>query len=473
MSIREWVKENLTVGGNLDQAVWGAVTDAADWVSKPAPDIWEFLQDPMSGLREIEARPFAGVESALQDPIGYFRPGGGFDQAVAGDLGAVWDVITPPDQASINDVPEEARAVFDAANVNPYDEAGRYREASIRSAAESQNLGMKLAAQARDAAEWAALMSQTQRGSAARTVVDQTKLQMMQSAIDNALALGMQQLESQYQLMTDELNRQQELASDEIQRARLAALDSMTKMQDDLRQRGSQAQADIMQSIGRTQGGIAAATQEALSRLGSTDAVVSEGIRRSLEEEGQVERGLAASQGDIQADLAARLSQISQGALDRQRGLVETTAQGSSGELANLVAQITAQRASERSSAEFELSEDARQQALDLMLNPPTKKVGGRAKGLYADQAALIDIARRQGWDPGFTEIMAATGNLGDLLYAQNKPAELTTAMELAPYAQGMNPEDLMEASGTAIAEGRFDDALTLGELAVMVPGVS
>lgn len=400
------------------------------------------------------------------------RERAGEDDAYGGiGPGYTYDVLPAGSGDRFADIPESARAVFDAANVNPYDEAGRYREASMRSAAESQNLGMKLAAQARDAADWAALMSQTQRGSAARTVVDEAKLQMMQSAIDNALALGMEQLESQYQLMTDELNRQQELASDEIQRARLAALDSMTKLQDDLEQRGSRAQVDIMKSIGRTQGGIAAATQEALSRLGTTDAVVSAGIRRSLEEEGQVERGLAASQGDIQADLAARLSQISQGAMDRQQGLVETTAQGSSAELANLVAQINAQRASERSSAEFKLSEDARKQALELMLNPPTKRVGGRAAGKYADQAALIDIARRQGWDPGFTEIMAATGNLGDLLYEQNMPAELTTAMQLAPIVQGMDPEDLMEAAGTAISEGRFEDALTFGELSYLTPG--
>lgn len=400
-------------------------------------------------------------------------------------VGRTGETITP-----LPAISEEAQAVFaeyNASNVdrydeagslrlglnltNSYDEAGSLRRTGMMELGERQTRGMNIARDLRRQADWDALLAKAAQGTSGFTVVDQRKLRMQQSAIQDALSRGMEQLNSQFQLMSQELERQRMVSADEIQRSRLAALDSITKSQQDLRNRGSETQSNIMKSIGRTTGGVAAATQEALSRLGSTDSVISEGIRRRLEEEGQVERDLAASQGDIQADLAARLSQISQSALDRQKGLVDTTASGSSAELANLVARITAERAAERAASEFQLSEDARQRQLELMLNPPTRRVGGTAKGPYADQAALIDLARRQGiYDPGFIEILAATDELGDYLYEQNKPAELTTAMQLAPIAQGMDPEDLMTAAGTAISEGRFDDALTLGELSLFVP---
>ena len=372
---------------------------------------------------------------------------------------------------------QEAKAVFaeyDASNVDPYDEAGSLRRQGMMELGERQVAGMKIARDLRRDADWQALLSKVSQGSSGGTVVDQRRLQMQQGAILDALNRGMEQLNSQFQMMSQELERQRKVSADEIQRSRLAALDSMTKAQQDLQERGATAQSKIMQSLGRTQGGIAAATQEALSRLGSTDSVVSEGMRRRLEEEGQVERGLAASQGDIQADLAARLSQISQGAMDRQKGLVETTASGSSAELANLVARINAERGSERAASEFQLSEDARQKQLELMLNPPTRRVGGTAKGPYADQAALIDIARRQGLDPGFVEIMAATGNLDTVLFdSTGYGVEPSMAQQLAPVAGAFVDDPvntLGEAAGTALGEGRFEDALVLSQLTGQIP---
>lgn len=391
------------------------------------------------------------------------------------------DIIgVPPTPLPYSDeaVSQEAKAVFaeyDASNVDPYDEAGSLRRAGMMELGDRQVRGMHIARDLRRQADWDALLAKASQGSSGGTVIDQRKLQMQQGAIDDALARGMEQLNSQFEMMSQELERQRKVSADEIQRSRLAALDSMTKAQQDLQERGATAQSKIMQSLGRTQGGIAAATQEALSRLGSTDSVVSEGMRRRLEEEGQVERGLAASQGDIQADLAARLSQISQGAMDRQKGLVDTTASGSSAELANLVARITAERASERAGSEFQLSEDARQKQLELMLNPPTKRVGGTAKGPYADQAALIDLARRQGiYDPGFIEIMAATGELDQvLLDSTGYGVEPSMAQQLAPVAGAFVDDPvntLGEAAGTALSEGRFEDALVLSQLTGQMP---
>lgn len=387
------------------------------------------------------------------------------------------DVGTAAGSAAAFMVSPEAASVFaeyDASNVDPYDEAGSLRRQGMMELGERQVSGMKIARDLRRDADWQALLAKASQGSSGGSVVDQRKLQMQQGAIQDALNRGMEQLKNQFQMMSQELERQRKVSADEIQRSRLAALDSMTKMQQDLQERGATAQSKIMQSLGRTQGGIAAATQEALSRLGSTDSVVSEGMRRRLEEEGQVERGLAASQGDIQSDLAARLSQISQGAMDRQRGLVDTTASGSSAELANLVARINAERASERAASEFQLSEDARQKQLELMLNPPTRRVGGTAKGPYADQAALIDIARRQGLDPGFVEIMAATGDLDTVLFdSTGYGVEPSMAQQLAPVADAFIEDPvntLGEAAGTALGEGRFEDALVLSQLTGQIP---
>jgi hypothetical protein len=101
------------------------------------------------------------------------------------------------------------------------------------------------------------------------------------------------------------------------------------------------------------------------------------------------------------------------------------------------------------------------------MLNPPTRRVGGTAKGPYADQAALIDIARRQGiYDPGFIEIMAATGELGDVLFdSTGYGVEPTDVEQLAPFLGDITQEELYESTSKAISEGNIEKAKFYGGL--------
>ena len=338
-------------------------------------------------------------------------------------------------------IPSAAREVFENESSEFVDRRAEIKEALM----ERQARDAAIREEAQFTADWMALSARTGAGTPARTVVDQRKLQMQQSAIDDALNRGMAQLESQFQMMSEELQRQRTLASDEIQRSRMAALDSLTQLQSDLQDRNVKAQADIARSAARTGGSIEAATQQALSRLGTTSGVISEGIRRRLAEEGQVERDLAGSQADIQADLAARLGQISQSALDRQRGLAETTASGSSAELANLVARINAERASERAASEFELSEQARQQALELMLNPPTKKVGGRAKGDLNKYALPLEVMEDLGV-PAAAALAAIAANREDEVIAAYADPQYTEAQ----FQQDVFAEASEEQQATA-----------------------
>ena len=63
------------------------------------------------------------------------------------------------------------------------------------------------------------------------------------------------------------------------------------------------------------------------------------------------------------------------------------------------------------------------------------------------------------------------SGNLGDVLWDMTRyDEEPTVAQQLGPLAQGLDPEELSQAAGTAIVEGRFDDAIVLGELAASGP---
>lgn len=316
------------------------------------------------------------------------------------------------DRPGSSAVTPEARAVFDGEQFGAGVMAAGLVE-GIGSIEDNRNQAIADAIARAQGLE--ALNDLIRPGSDASTVVDTRKLQMQQAAIQDTLSRGMQQLTEQYQIMQEELDRRNVQARDEIDRSRLAAIESISGLSQDLGTRSADVQSLISTNAGRTAGSIAAGQEEALRRLGTAN-VTSGNIRRMLEEEGQTARDLAAESSDIEADLNARLGQISRDALGRQSGLVETQAAGSRGELDNLVASIVAQRASDRSASEFQLSETARQQLLELALDPPTRKVGGRKKGIYADDADLVRQALRAGVDLDEIRVGLATGRLDDLV---------------------------------------------------------
>lgn len=432
MGAWDWVKENLAPGGNLDQAVWDFVSSPFDDVDINLPSVdletaWEFIKDPMDFTRVDEWNRRFGSSTYAS-------------------------------------LPEDARAVFeDGISTQLSTDSERPRRTP------GGGLGdrfQQIAQEAANAAGWANLLSRTGSGSSGYSVVDDSRLQMMQTAIDDTLARGMEQLNTQYQVMADELARQQTMAADEIKRARQQAMASISGLIADVTQRGAEAQTSILESAARTGVGVAAATEQALARLGSTDAVISEGIRQRLAGEGEAELGLAMSEADIQSDLGARLTQISQDALGRQQGLVGALAQGSSAELNNLVAAVTAQRMQEQSAAEFQLNEQARQQALELALNPPTRTVGGSAKGDLNKYATELQVLRAMGIDSQ-NALMAVVGGYDDDLIRSRsgfaKPEELTDAQRLVQsgIAGGeYGPEFFAEQARNALSEGNVKDAL-------------
>lgn len=370
-----------------------------DDITEAAGEAWRFVQDPVDYTRVDNAPEWLTGIDILNSGV------------TVGDLGQATSDIPLP-FVTFSEVSPEARAVFDGEQFGAGVMAAGLVE-GIGSIEDNRNQAIADAIARAQGLE--ALNDLIRPATEARTVVDTAKLQMQQGAINETLSLGMQQLAEQYQVMQDELDRRNAQARDEIDRSRLAAIESISGLSQDLEARSADVQSLISTSAGRTAGSIAAGQEEALRRLGTAN-VTSGNIRRMLEEEGQTARDLAAESSDIEADLNARLSQISRDALGRQSGLVETQAAGSRGELDNLVASIVAQRASDRSASEFELSETARQQLLELVLNPPTKKVGGRKAGTYADDADLVRIALGAGVDLDEIRVGLATGRLDDLV---------------------------------------------------------
>lgn len=238
------------------------------------------------------------------------------------------------------------------------------------------------------------------QGTKGGTGVDTAKLAMQQAAIEDTLARSMEHIASQFKLMTAEMERQKEQGKKEMDSARLDALDSLTKMSADLESTSARTNAMMASAAMRTGGDIGAATEGALRRLGSTDNVISDGARRAIEEEGQSEVGLAASEAQIQSDLSARLAQITEGQLGRSRGSAEQIAQGGQTAMSASMAALLAQRQADRSGTEFEVSENARQAALELALNPPTRSWGGTAGGRFAG----MDLERSMLQDLGYGE---------------------------------------------------------------------
>ena len=434
-----------------------------DDITGAAGEAFSFLKDPASNLREGDTPDW--LNSILDIELGFEGMGGPtvgeLVDATEENANTFFGIREPYPEVS-----PEARAVFDE---NQY---GAYLEATVRGYGEG-SMALGDIESRRDQAIADAIARQQglealnaliAPGSSGRTVVDTAKLQMQQGAINETLSRGMQQLSDQYQMMQAELDRRNAQARDEIDRSRLAAIESISGLSKDLEARSADVQSLISTSAGRTLGSIAAGQEEALRRLGTAN-VTSSNIRRMLEEEGQTARDLAAESSDIEADLNARLSQISRDALGRQSGLVETQAAGSRGELENLVASIVAQRASDRSASEFQLSETARQQLLDLALNPPTKKVGGSKAGIYADDADLVRIALAAGVGLDEIRVGLATGRLDEVVAARSgmDAGSLTSAREAGEAEAdrqfirdviGLLPSDAIEGLLEGVQEG-------------------
>jgi len=294
-------------------------------------------------------------------------------------------------------------------------------------------------------------------GSSGGTGIDTASLEMQQAAIEDTLARSMEQIASQFELMTAEMERQKEASALEMDAARVAALESLTAMSADLEQTSTRTQAQMAASALRTGGDIGAATEGALRRLGSTSDVISDGARRAIEEEGQSEVGLAASEAQIQSDLSARLGQITEGQLGRSRGSAEQIAQGGQTAMSASMASLLSQQQAQRSGTEFEVGENARQAALELALNPPTRSWGGTAGGPLAG----MDHIRQAGLDYGMseTEIMLRieagtmfdrlgvgkqTGNNNAQILSQVKTDEELAA--LAVSDKGVVNQDVLDA---------------------------
>lgn len=209
-------------------------------------------------------------------------------------------------------------------------------------------------------------------GSPARQVVDQQALAAQQDAIQQTLDATLAHIADQFQTMQGELDRQRQAGLDEIERARSQALESLTGLRSDFATRSDRVDAQILESIARTSGGIREGADDVLRDLeaqGASAAGVQEAIAAGVSQ--------AESQGQIQADLVNRLQEINDAFLGRNLQTTENISQGATSQteqsFASLLAGLTAQRGQD----EFSANEQARQALLQLALNPPQRTIPG------------------------------------------------------------------------------------------------
>lgn len=232
-------------------------------------------------------------------------------------------------------------------------------------------------------------------GTASTTVVDQAAVALQTATINDTLARGLEQLQTQFDLAEAAINTRLTQADEQIEMARAKALESLTTYQRDIEQRGAAASARIGNDALAAAMRNVAASDEALRRAGSMGSLVSAGGMRDIAAAGEQERMLMAGQSEIQQDLTERLTQIASQQSGRQMGLTEQIAQG-----ARSTAEVEAQQLiddliAERSRQEFDLSESNRQRLLELALSPPTRQVGGRkASGILGSQAEVQMVAQ-------------------------------------------------------------------------------
>jgi len=428
----EWDKENETL------AEWQErIADASAPTSKngvPIPTIEEYNQmgpDDLAGLRaagitltDITVGP-GSPEQNGQTLINYAMTG----ETPVSSYGS-------PEAGVIAARAKAAFAAADPSSAHPYasQRVPGGLGADIRAAE----------AEYERAANMAHFDQYYKQGTKGGTGVDTAKLAMQQAAIEDTLAWSMEHIASQFKLMTEEMERQKEQGKQEMDSARLDALDSLTKMSADLESTSNRTNAMMASAAMRTGGDIGAATEGALRRLGSTSDVISDGARRAIEEEGQSEVGLAASEAQIQSDLSARLAQITEGQLGRSRGSAEQIAQGGKTAMSASMAALLAQRQADRSGTEFEVSENARQAALELALNPPTRSWGGTAGGRFAG----MDLERSMLQELGYGEAeIAALLSSGQYAAVMEDYFNVGGGSDLSPTSQLLfdtqTPEEL------------------------------
>lgn len=300
---------------------------------------------------------------------------------------------------------------------------------------------------------------------ASRTVVDQEALALQTAAINDTLARGLEQLQSQFDLAEAAIDTRLQQADEQIQLARAKALESLTSYQRDIEQRGDAASARIGDNALAAAMRNVAASDEALRRAGSMGGLVSAGGMRDIAAAGEQERVLMAGQSEIQQDLNERLTQIASQQSSRQQGLTEQIAQGARSTAETEAQQLIDDLIAERSRQEFDISEANRQRLLELALNPPTKQVGGsRASGILSSQADVQMVAQLM--KRGMSRDDALSMVLGGV--ADNY---FTTQMDIQQYGQQkeidrMYPDPLTPGQQLGLAQdAEFAETLFLANM--------
>jgi len=424
--------------GGLGRISWDDITDVLSPVTDRFGNFLDQLQGPPDETFDVPGN----------DPeilSGHFGPipmtaGGDLINPHESDLTNTQFRIAAAWQHYQRVAKEQGKAVGDTWESNP----GRAK--SLVNAADWQRNYIRTQSGLDAAANKSYFDSLYSSGSSGGTGIDTASLEMQQAAIEDTLARSMEQIASQFELMTAEMERQKEASALEMDAARVAALESLTAMSADLEETSTRTQAQMAASALRTGGDIGAATEGALRRLGSTSDVISAGARRAIEEEGQSEVGLAASEAQIQSDLSARLGQITEGQLGRSRGSAEQIAQGGQTAMSASMAALLAQQQAQRSGTEFEVGENARQAALELALNPPTRSWGGTAGGPLAG----MDHIRQAGLDYGMSETEIMLGIESGTIFDRLGFGKQTGNKNAGVLAQVFSDEEL---AGMAVSD--------------------
>jgi vacuolar-type H+-ATPase subunit H len=182
-----------------------------------------------------------------------------------------------------------------------------------------------------------------------------------EALITAQLQLTMANIAEQFSGLTAELERQKEVSGATIADARLRAVGELTGVSEEFEKRAAEGIQGAQEATDRARGAISADAAALLSDLeaqGASTAATQERLGEG--------RALLSQQGAIGERLAARLNEVSRSGLERQRGVAETVAQGSTGDLENNVAAALAQANAQRQQQEFEAQQGFLQAQLAL-----------------------------------------------------------------------------------------------------------